>query len=115
MAIFGRFENTSRSPMKQRRKSASSPTRLGLEALEERRMFATFDVNTSTDDNTPNNGLLSIREAIVAANDNNNQASTVDNIRFIGVARNATHPISFALPTITEPVNIEVEPRTSRL
>src|SRR5262245_64182966 len=46
----------------------NTKTRLSLDALETRECPATFTVNTLTDDNTAANGVLSLREAITAAN-----------------------------------------------
>ncbi|MFK7767297.1 MAG: hypothetical protein AB8B55_08755 [Mariniblastus sp.] len=53
---------------RNRRKSKSSQH--AYSALEDRRLLATFIVNTASDANAPNDGLVSLREAVTAANTN---------------------------------------------
>jgi hypothetical protein len=72
--------------------------------------LATFTVDSLDDDLDPLDGVTTLREAITQANDNNNQATVVDNIRFDPEVWNNTINLSTALPTITEPVNIQVTP-----
>ncbi len=60
----------------RRRNAETRPTprhqwKPSLTVLEDRAVPATITVNTILDDNTPNNGLLSLREALAAANRDN--------------------------------------------
>jgi CSLREA domain-containing protein len=74
-----------------------------LEVLEDRTAPAIFTVNTTADETTPGDGLLSLREAINAAN-----ASPFSTIKF-AIAGGGLHVISptSALPTCTVPTTID--------
>ena len=81
---------------------------LRCEALESRNMLATFTV-TSVIDSANLPGEVTLREAINLANDNDNP-SVIDNIRFDSGVFNDVIDLSSALPQITKPVDIEVDP-----
>src|SRR3954470_10796623 len=87
--------------------------------LEPRRLFATVTVTANVDDLTPNNGSVSLREAITAINAGNSLGDpditiqspgtygTNDTINFnIAGAGVKTIAPGSALPTITKPVKI---------
>lgn len=70
-------DSNRRRASRRRHDHADSFRRLRLEALEDRRVLATFTV-TNTDDD----GLGSLRNAIAQANDNDNSPAVVDIIDF---------------------------------
>jgi CSLREA domain-containing protein len=75
-----------------------------LEPLEDRQVPSTFTVNTLLDENTPNDGLLSLREAILAAN-----LSMGTNTIAFNIAGSGVHSLVLlsALPPVTNPVIID--------
>jgi hypothetical protein len=82
---------------------------LPVEPLERRLLLATFIVNNATDaGGTGSVASRSLRQAINAANANNNDATVIDTIQF-NIPGSGTHTIIpfSALPTITEAVEID--------
>ena len=73
-----------------------------VEPLEPRRLLATFTVTSPGDNVDPADGVLTLREAILAANASND----ADTINF-AIPGNGPHVISTTgLPTITHPVTV---------
>ena len=71
-SLFSTFNPFSRSvdrAMEFKRRSSSYGRRLQLEPLEDRRVLAVITV-TSTADTVANDGVTTLREAIIAANTN---------------------------------------------
>ena len=66
---FARLPSRSSTRSRRRKRSARQGTRLGVELLEDRRLLAVFTVNTRFDVVDANDQLVSLREAITAAND----------------------------------------------
>ena len=64
--------NQSKKCRRRSRYRASNPNGAGLiySELEKRQLLTTFVVNTTLDTNAPADGLVSLREAITAANSN---------------------------------------------
>lgn len=81
-----------------------------MEILECRQLLTTFTVNSNLDTVNSLDGVTTLREAILAANGNSNGTTVIDNIRFDPSVQNATISVDTALPQVTEPVNIEVDP-----
>ncbi len=84
-----------------------------FEPLEERNLLAVLTVNSALDNATPGNGLVTLREAIVAANANamtdlGQTGSGADTIEFdaAAFATPKTIPLTFGELIITEPVSI---------
>jgi hypothetical protein len=91
--------------MTSHRRSRAARPRLPLsfEPLEDRLAPATFTVNTNLDDDTPGNGLVSLREAI----DKANALAGPDVIRFdVGGGGHQTIDLLAPLPVIRDPVRI---------
>jgi hypothetical protein len=83
-------------------------SRLSFEQLEDRTMLTMFTVNSLANDSVVP-GVVTLRSAIDAANNNDNP-TVVDSIRFASGILNGTINLTTALPEITEPVSIEVDP-----
>jgi len=106
-----------------RRSGSTTPSlrsrRLFVEPLENRQLLATLTVTTTADDLTPNDGSVSLREAIAAVNAGNSGDPDItnqnpgtfgvnDTINF-NIAGAGVHKIAVtgsAEPTITKPVTI---------
>ena len=88
----------------QRRRSATIHTGVFYEPLEDRRVLSTFTVTSALDTVDPGDGALTLREAIVAAND----TAEADTIEF-NIAGFGVHTISptSALPAIINPLTID--------
>src|SRR5262249_41449777 len=61
-----------------RRRRGRKPVRLRAEALESRTVPAVYNVTTAADVVNPNDGLLSLREAVLAANASVGLADTIN-------------------------------------
>lgn len=73
--------SVSRRKRRADERGAHRTHRLALEPLEDRRMLSTFTV-TSSGDNIADDGVMTLREAIVAANAHANDAGGPDRIEF---------------------------------
>src|SRR5262245_45374894 len=71
-SLLGRLIGSARPESKSVRRS-----RLAVEALEDRTVPAVFTVNSTADDTTANDGLMTLREAILAANNTPQEADTI--------------------------------------
>jgi CSLREA domain-containing protein len=74
--MFGKASLPPPRPSRGRRRPRWRPA---VEQLEERAVPTAFTVNTLADENNPGDGLLSLREAITAANANSNPGPDVIN------------------------------------
>jgi predicted outer membrane repeat protein len=99
-----------RSPKKRRRVASRRPR---FELLEERALLATLTVNSPLDNITSGNGLVTLREAIIAANTNSTTdlgqiASGADTIQFDPAVFGTSQTISlvFGELIITESLTI---------
>lgn len=113
-----RLNNRRTASLKQLRrrflnqKPAQVSRRLQLESLEGRRVMAVYTVTDSVDQ-VAVNGLVSLREAIFAANQNSQNADTVngsnegDSIVFNLGAGSETITLTSVLPTINDDVSID--------
>jgi len=98
---------------RKRRRESTLARRLRVETLEDRRMLAVITV-TGTGDTIANDGLVTLREAITAANTNAASGDAgagdagLDTIEF-NIAGAGPHTISptSLLPTIIEPIFID--------
>ena len=98
---------------RKRRKDPTPGKRLQVESLEDRRMLAVITV-TGTGDTIANDGVVTLREAITAANTNavSGDAAAgdagLDTIEF-NIAGAGPHTISptSSLPTIVDPIFID--------
>jgi hypothetical protein len=87
--VRGRGTGPRKSPGKRRPREIR---RSSFERLEDRALLATLTVNSSLDNNTPGDGLVTLREAIIAANAN----STTD----LGQTGSGADTIEFS-PSVT--------------
>src|SRR5262245_23718826 len=114
---FARLWSSPRSHQNTRRPRRP---RLRVEQLEDRRVPATITVTTVTDDLTPNDGSVSLREAITAINAGNDLGDpditaqspgtfgTNDTINFnIAASGVQTIAVTAAEPTIIQPLTID--------
>ena len=114
-SLFRRALTRSARPLRSRQARSPRRTCLGIEPLEVRAVPAVITV-TSTDDSIAMDGLVTLREALTAANTNAASGDAaagdagLDTIRFnIAGAPGTVHTIQpmSALPTITEAVFID--------
>ncbi len=89
------------------RHSFATRTRLGLEMLENRTTPALFTVTAATDNTDPNDGLLTLREAIDAANRNDQGADTITFDRVLQGTTIALTQGELALSDPDEPIRIQ--------
>src|ERR1700722_10858894 len=92
-----------RSSRKARSRSRKRRARLGLEPLEGRLVLSTYTVNSLLDANPPI-GVTTLRQAITAANNDNNTNANQPDV--INIAVDGTIALASALPTLTGSVYI---------
>src|SRR5437016_2816493 len=102
--MFGRNRSGARRSRRARSNRATSSQRIYrrkplFELLEDRRMLTTLTVNSALDNVTPNDGFVTLREAIIAANtdtatDLGQTGSGTDHIKFAASLSGATIPLS---------------------
>ena len=111
-------------PTNRRRSKSSARAhgrRLRIEPLEDRRLLAVLTVNSPLDNTTSGNGLVTLREAIVAANadgttDLGQQGSGADTIEFdAGVFRVASDDHARTGPAVAHQCDHDSAERARRI
>ena len=104
MSRMHRFDRLSRHRKIRNKKSPRHDRRLRIEPLEDRRMLATLIVNSAQDNVTSGDGLVTLREAIIAANN--------DTVTDLGLSGFGADTIRFAVNIGNDPGDDFATPRT---
>lgn len=105
---------------RKRRAGSTFSRRLAAEPLEDRRMLATLTVNTDDDDTTSDDGFVTLREAIIAANNDSttdlgHTGNGPDIINFASNLNGSAITLTLGELEITEALTIDASSLSSRI
>lgn len=108
-----RRNSTANRPASRRRRQPLVHRRPLFEPLEERTLLATLTVNSPLDNVTPGDGLVTLREAIIAANTNTttdlgHTCSGADTIQFAPAVFSTPHTIELAFGDLLISANVTI-------